>query len=120
MILSFRDLDVYKESYQLMLKVHELVKKIPAYERTDLCSQMRRASKSCPANIAEGWAKRRFEKKFKQQLDDAIGSANELEVHLETARDLLYLPQDTCEELLLRYKYLGGKLVNLRNNWKTY
>jgi len=120
MIQSFRDLEVYQESYNLMLAVHREVKKFPVYERNDLASQSRRASKSCPSNIAEGWAKRRFEKEFKKHLDCVIGSANEMEVHLSTARDLGYLPEDLCNSLLKRYGNLGGKLVNLRNNWKTF
>lgn len=120
MIKSFRDLEVYKEAYQLMLQVHMLVKTLPVYERNDLASQMRRASKSCPANIAEGWAKRRFEKEFKRHLDSAIGSANEMEVHIETARDLKYCSEEVCKELLSRYGYLGGKLTNLHKNWKTF
>jgi hypothetical protein len=40
-ILTFRDLDVYKEAYQLMLTIHEGVKKLPVFERNDLASQMR-------------------------------------------------------------------------------
>ncbi len=120
MIKTFRDLEVYREAYQLMIAIHGNVKKFPVFERNDLASQMRRASKSCPANIAEGWAKRRFEKEFKHHLDSAIGSANEMEVHLETARDLDYLGKDICEDLLTRYKYLGGKLTNLQRNWKTF
>jgi len=120
MIKTFRDLEVYKEAYELMLIVHGAVKKLPVYERHDLASQMRRASKSCPANMAEGWAKRRFEKEFKRHLDSAIGSANEMEVHIETAMDLKYWDQDFCTDLLKRYKHLGGKLTNLQRNWKTY
>lgn len=120
MIRSFRDLEVYQESYDLMLQVHREAKKLPVYERNDLASQMRRASKSCPSNIAEGWAKRRFEKEFKKHLDCAIGSANEMEVHLSMAKDLDYLPKDLCSDLLEGYRKLGGKLVNLRNNWKTF
>ena len=121
MIKSFRDLEVYQESYDLMIFVHRAVKNLPVHERNDLASQMRRASKSCPANIAEGWAKRRFEKEFKKHLNSAIGSANEMEVHLEMAKDLEYLKKDFCEELLfLRYKNLGGKLNNLQKNWKTF
>lgn len=120
MIKTFRDLEVYKESYALMLLVHSEVKKLPVYERHDLAGQIRRASKSCPANIAEGWAKRRFKKEFKRHLDSAIGSANEMEVHAETARDLNYWQREFCEELLKRYKYLGGKLTNLQRNWKTF
>lgn len=120
MIKTFRDLEVYQESYQLMLLVYQAVKQFPVYERNDLASQMRRASKSCPSNIAEGWSKRRFEKKFKQQLDDAIGSANEMEAHIEMARDLRYWQRDFCGALLKRYSQLGGKLTNLQRNWKTF
>ena len=120
MIKTFRDLEVYQEAYQLMLIIHKEVKKLPVFERNDLGSQMRRASKSCPSNIAEGWAKRRFEKEFKRHLDGAIGSANEMEVHIETARDLDYWQKDTCEDLLKRYNQLGGKLNNLQKNWKTF
>lgn len=90
MIKTFRDLDVYTISYQLMLIVHEKIKLLPNYERFDLTDQMRRASKSIPSNIAEGWTKREHEKDFKHHLNISIGSANEMEVHIETARDLQY------------------------------
>ena len=103
-----------------MILIHKAVKTFPIYERNDLVSQMRRASKSCPANIAEGWAKRRFEKEFKRYLDSAIGSANEMEVHLETSRDLGYSSKEISEKYLLQYQLLGGKLTNLRKNWKTF
>ena len=103
-----------------MVEVHSAVKTFPVFERNDLASQIRRASKSCPANIAEGWAKRRFEKEFKHHLDNAIGSANEMEVHIETARDLGYWQKAFCKDLLDRYQKLGGKLTNLQRNWKTF
>lgn len=120
MIKSFRDLEVYKESYQLMLIVHKEVKKLPVYERNELASQMRRASKSCPSNIAEGWAKRRFEKEFKKHLSIALGSANEMESHIDTARDLNYWERDLSNNLVERYALLGGKINNLLKNWKTF
>ena len=94
--------------------------KLPLFERNDLGSQLRRASKSVPANIAEGWAKRRFEKQFKVHLDSSIGSCNEMEVHISMARDLQFWNAVFCEELLKRYLFLGGKLTNLRNKWKTF
>ena len=72
MIKTFRDLEVYKEAYKLMIVIHENAKKLPVFERNDLASQMRRASKSCSANIAEGWAERRFEREFRRYLDSAI------------------------------------------------
>ena len=120
MIKSFRDLEVYQESYQLMILIHQEVIKLPIYERHDLASQTRRASKSIPANIAEGWSKRNHEKDFKRHLDIAIGSANEMEVHIETARDLKYWKKEFCEDLLKKYNILGRKLANLRKNWQTF
>ncbi len=120
MIKSFRDLEVYQESYDLMIEIHELVKKFPVFERNDIVSQMRRAPKSCPANIAEGWAKRRFEKEFKRHLDASIGSANEMEVHLDSSRDLNYINSEIANLLTKRYSLLGGKLTNLQKNWKTF
>lgn len=119
-IKTFRNLEVYKESYKLMLEIHKAISGLPVFERNDLASQMRRASKSCPTNIAEGWAKRRYEKEFKKHLESAIGSANEMEVHLEIAKDLNYLSENFCEELLDRYCKLGGKLTNLQRNWKSF
>jgi len=120
MIRSFRDLEVYKESYDLAIIVNRNVNKLPIFEKNDLGSQLRRCSKSPPANIAEGWAKRRFEREFKKHLDTAIGSCNEMEVHISMVRDLGYWRQDFSDKLLKRYNLLGGKLVRLRDNWKTY
>lgn len=120
MIKTFRDLEVYKEAYKLMLIIHKNVIKLPIFERNDLASQMRRASKSCASNIAEGWAKRRFEKEFKHHLDSSVGSANEMEVHIDMAKDLGYWLENSSINLLHRYKLLGGRLTNLQRNWKTF
>jgi len=119
-IQSFRDLEVYKESYDLAIIVNREVNKLPIYEKNDLGSQLRRCSKSPSANIAEGWAKRRFPKEFKIHLDKAIGSCNEMEVYLSMARDLGCWRKDFCDGLIKRYQFLGGKLVNLRDKWKTF
>jgi len=120
MIKSFKDLEVYNESYDLAIIVNKEVKILPIFERNDLGSQLRRCSKSPPANIAEGWAKRRFPKEFKKHIDSAIGSSNEMEVHVSMAKDLGYWKKDFCDQLIVRYQHLGGKLVRLRDNWKTF
>ena len=48
MIQGYRDLAIYKESYRLLLRVHEMTKQYPAEERYELTSQMRRAAMSIP------------------------------------------------------------------------
>jgi len=89
-------------------------------KKNDLISQMRKVPKSIPANIAEGWSKRNHEKEFKKHLDICIGSANEMEVHIEIARDLRYWKKEFCDNLVNRYNILGRKLTKLKRNWQTF
>jgi four helix bundle protein len=62
-------------------------------ERFELGSQMRRASRSVPANIAEGFAKRQSTNEFKHYMRTAMGSANEMETHLHIATRLGYVAE---------------------------
>jgi four helix bundle protein len=100
MVTSFKDLEVYKDSYELAILINREVNKLPFIEKNDLGSQLRRASKSIPANIAEGWAKRRFIKEFQLHLDISLGSADEMEAHLGLARDLAYWGKEFCNNLI--------------------
>ena len=68
---SFRDLEVYQESLTLSLEVHEFAKTLPTEERFALADQMRRASRSVPANISEAWRKRRYKAAFVAKLSDS-------------------------------------------------
>ena len=67
---GYRDLKVYKLSYQLALGIHELTKRYPKDEKYSLSGQMRMSSRSVPANLAEALKKRRYEKAFISKLID--------------------------------------------------
>jgi len=58
---SFRDLIVYQKSRKLAKEILELTKSFPRDEKFSLTDQIRRSSRSIGANIAEAWAKRRYE-----------------------------------------------------------
>jgi four helix bundle protein len=120
MIQSYRDLDVYQRSMKLLLNVHQLLLKYPAYERYELCGQMRRSSKSIPANIAEGYSKRKFEKEFRLHLNIAMGEANEMVVHVEISRALNYVDEPARAELVEGYTIIGKQLYKLISNWHSY
>lgn len=70
---SFRDLIVYQKSRQLSQDILRLTKSFPKEEMFSLTDQMRRSSRSIGANIAEAWAKRRYEKHFISKLTDSDG-----------------------------------------------
>jgi len=46
------------------LEIHELTETFPAEEKYSLVDQIRRSSKGVPANLAEAWKKRRYQKAF--------------------------------------------------------
>ena len=120
MIQSFKDLKVYQESYDLALVINRAILRLPITEKYILVDQMRRASKSIPANIAEGYAKRLSEKEFKRYLLSAIGSCNEMVVHISFTKDLNFWSLEFCDELLKKYDVLGKQLTRLLQNWKSY
>ena len=70
----------------------------PVFEMHELGGQIRRASKGIPQNIAEGWARRESEKEFKHYLLIAIGSCEEMGVHLDYAKDLGYISSEAHAE----------------------
>lgn len=87
---GFRDLKVWHKSHQLTLGIYQTTALFPKEELYGLTSQIRRASASIPANIAEGCG-RGTDADFARFLQIAMGSASELEYHLLLARDLGFL-----------------------------
>lgn len=110
---DFRTLAVWKKSHELTLKIYEETRVFPKEEMFGLTSQMRRASASIPANIAEGCG-RGSDADFSRFLQIAYGSASELDYHLILGRDLRFLPEDkhaVCNESLFEIKRMLGTLI---------
>ena len=73
-IRSFRDLEVYQNTYKAMLLVMKgIVPKLPDSEKYDLKDQLSRSCKAIPRLIAEGYAKRHQKMGFQKYLGDAMG-----------------------------------------------
>ena len=108
---SFRDLLVYKKSRALAKEIFELSKGFPKEEMYSLTDQVRRSSRSIGAQIAEAWAKRRYEKHFVSKLTDADGEQLETQHWIDTAEDCGYLSPARATSL---NKQLGeiGRMLN--------
>ncbi len=119
-IRGFRDLEVFQRSRALQAPVYKIAEGFPDFEKYDLADQLRRACKSVAANIAEGYATRESVKEFKRYLRVSMASANEMEVHLETARDLGYLTSEQCTTYVEQYQILGKQLHRLIESWKSF
>ena len=118
MIRSFRDLEVYQESYQLALQVYSAVRTYPLEERYGLTSQIQRAAVSIPANLAEGFGKKESAAEFRRYVRIAMGSSNEMEVLLSLSNDLGYLSESIAYELIEKYIIVQKKLYNLAQKWE--
>ena len=119
-IRSFRDLEVYQRARAAMNEVHAIVLRFPQYEKHDLAAQMRSASKSVKNNIAEGHAKRAYPDEFKRFLRMALGSATEMESHIESAEDLGYIEAPAAKKLLEQYQIIGRQLTRLIQTWRSF
>lgn len=107
---SFRDLLAYQKARELARDVFEISKRFPKEEMYALTDQIRRSSRSIGAQIAEAWAKRRYEKHFVSKLTDADGEQQETQHWLETAVDCNYLSQGEAQQLLNKCARVGRLL----------
>jgi four helix bundle protein len=109
---GFRRLIVWQKAHQLTLLVYKLTEPFPKSEIYGLTSQLRRASSSVPANIAEGYGygKRGQTARY---VDIAQGSLSEVEYFLILSLDLGYIKQeeyDQAESLRAETGYLLHRL----------
>ena len=75
------DLEVFARAYRVSLEVHRASLEVPRIEQFALADQIRPASKSICANLAEGFSRQQQSKpEFCRFLIMAIGSADEMQV----------------------------------------
>jgi four helix bundle protein len=95
---DFRQLKVWDKAHELTLGIYRATAGFPREELFGITSQMRRASSSIAANLAEGCG-RTGDGDFHRFINTAAGSAVELEYFLLLARDLGLLSTGTHEQL---------------------
>lgn len=95
---NFRDLQVYRKALVFNKKMNNLIEAFPAYEKNKLSDQLRRASTSVCANIAEGVPNFYYGKEY-DRLNSAIGSLRECRSFLDISRMLDYIAQDKYHTL---------------------
>ena len=116
---GFEDLKVFQRAYRVSLDIHRATLRFPSVEQHGLADQMRRASKSICANIAEGFAKQRGSAaEFKRYLIMAIGSADEMRVWLRYAHDLGYIDEPTWQRWRTEYQEIVKMLSGLHKSWQ--
>src|SRR5439155_17217258 len=109
-VTNFRDLEVYRRQRTLSRDIFRLSKSFPREEQYSLTDQIRRASRSIGAQIAEAWAKRLYPKHFVSKLTDSDGEQMETQHWLAEAQDCGYLPAADSQRLLGLCEEVGRML----------
>ncbi len=119
MIYNVSDLEVYKLSLENLKVLYTFLSGVPNSE-FDTIKNCKRAGKSIPANLAEGFAKRKSEATFKNHIQICIGSSDEVVAHLETIGVVVPRLEDQAKEVTEEYRILSRRLNSLHKNWKSY
>ena len=113
-VSSFEDLEVFQRAYRLSLEVHRTSLSWPALEQDALADQVRRASKSVCANLAEGFARQGVQPAdFRRYLILALGSADEMRLWCRYCLDLGYIDEATWQTWRQEYRAIAKMLQGL-------
>ena len=112
-ISSVRDLDVYKLAFNTAMDIFEISKSFPKEEKYSLTDQIRRASRSVCANLAEGWRKRKYKAMFISKLLDAAQEAAETQTWLEFSLKCRYIKEGIFKTLNDKYEHIFAMLFTM-------
>ena len=109
--MNYKDLEVWKLSKELSIKIHKMTLSLPKFEMYEEGSQIRRSSKSIRSNIVEGYGRRRYKNEIIRFITYSIASCDETIDHLEALYETESLKDNKLyNKLLSKYNLLGKKL----------
>jgi four helix bundle protein len=111
---AVEDLEVFRRAYRLSLAVHRFSLELPGLEQRALADQIRRASKSICANLAEGFGRQGWSRgDFRRFVAIAMGSADEMRVWARYCQDLGYLAAPQARLWQAEYQEIARMLQAL-------
>ena len=112
----FRDLEVYRRSFNAAMSIFQISKTFPPEERYSLVDQIRRSSRSVCANLAESWRKRRYLAVFKNKITDSMMEASETQCWLEFCLACKYIKQSEFDNLDNEFEQIIAMLNSMEFN----
>lgn len=109
---SFTDLRVWQEGMDLVEEIYLLTKTFPREEIFGLTSQLRRASTSIIANVAEGYGRYTYPDKV-HKYTIARGESAEVETFLHVAIRIGLQKKEAIEPLIEKTQFVGKMLSGL-------
>ena len=117
---NFRDLIVYQKVRVMQREIFQISKTFPRDEMFSLTDQIRRSSRSIGANLAEAWAKRRYEAHFLSKLTDAESELFETQHWIGTALDCGYINSQQSSALEAKCLEIGRMLGSMMDKAELF
>jgi four helix bundle protein len=117
---DFKDLVVYRKSFDLAMEIFHVTKSFPREEVYSLTGQIRRASRSVCVNLAEGYRKRLYEAHFVSKVSDADMENSETQVWLDFAVACEYISREVSDDLTRKSEEVGRMLNHMIENPDKY
>jgi four helix bundle protein len=115
---SYEDLEAWQRAMDLVEEVYSLTKKLPREELYGLSAQLNNASRSVPANIAEGFGRYTFADKAHKYII-ARGECTEVECHIKSALRSNILSTSDCTRAFVLTDRVGRLLSGLIKSCKN-
>ena len=109
-VKNYKDLEIYKLSYDLAIKIHKMSLKLPKHEMYEEGSQIRRSSIGVTSCIVEGYGRKNYKADFIKFLIYAHASCDETILHLNFIKDTHQLNEKEIQCFLDDYDKLGSKI----------
>ena len=118
------ELKAFQEAYALILEIAPYADAMPQTEQYNgIASQIRRASTSVCANLAEGFGKNKSKAEMRKYVRISLGSAEEMDFWTKLSIDKKFIPTEMGENFRERYqlvcRLLGGFEKSITENLKT-
>ncbi len=121
-IVTFQDLNVWKEGHRLVLSLYFQTKAFPKDEMFGLTSQLRRAAVSITSNIAEGFSRQSYKDKLRF-YSMSLGSLTEVQNQMLIARDVGYMTVDQYDQVrdisVVVHRLLNGLIKKTKSIIQT-
>ena len=117
---SFKELAVYHKARKLAREIFKISSRFPREEAFSLTDQWRRAARSIGAQIAESWAKRRYEAHFVSKLTDCDGENSETDSSLDFALQCGYISPEQHDALAAKCAEIGRMLNGMITKAATF
>lgn len=110
---TYKDLDVYQRSFAATIEIYKITESLPSYLQFDIGNDIRRAGRSIPSNICEGYARKKSDKDTINFLKTALGSCDEVLFNLLILSKLEKISQADFDRLNNEYTIIGKQLTKL-------